>query len=334
MIPAELRAGLGEQAGGVFYLHGTDEYSKTAAAQALAQAHLESVTADFNYDVLRGSDVTVDSLASTLATPPMMAPWRVVLLKETHELASSPRLRSLVLEVAASPPPGLTLILLCTVPEKSKAQFYRELARSCRSLRFPVPEGRELHRWLIERSQADFGRRLSEGAARALAQALGGSVPALIPELEKLSALVGEGSEITTDDVRRAGTEILEQDRWEWFDLVGERRYLEALRGLEILVRHGESGVGLVIGLTTHLLRLGVVAAGGPGALEAMLPEKQRWLVRRYARQAPRWTLPEIERALAGLLQVDRLLKASRASDGELLESWLLEEASAAEAAA
>ncbi len=330
MIPTGLRAALGDEAGGVFYLHGTDEYSKDLAARSLAEAHLESGTAAFNHDVLRGSEVTVDSLATTLQTPPMMAPWRVVVLKETHELASSPRLRSLVLEVAAAPPPGLALILVASVPQRSKAQFYPELARSCRTLDFPVPEGRALHDWLIERCRADFGRRLSEGAARALAQALGGSIPVLVRELEKLSALVGEGSEITTEDVRRAGTKILEQDRWAWFDLIGERRYLEALPGLEILVRHGETGVWLVTGLTTHLLRLGVVVADGPRVLEAALPGNQRWLARKYVRQARRWTPAEIERTLAGLLQVDRLLKAARTPDGELLERWLLEEASAA----
>ena len=336
MIPAGLRAALGDEPGGVFYLHGTDESSKDAAARSLAEAHLDSGTADFNHDVLRGSEVTVDSLATTLATLPMMAPWRVVVLKETHKLATSPRLRALVLEAAAAPPPGLALILVASVPEGSKARFYPELARRCRSVHFRVPTGRALHHWLIERCRVDFGCGLSEGAARALEKALAGSVPALVQELEKLSALVGEGSEITTDDVRRAGTEIPEQDRWKWFDMVGERRYLEALRGLEILIRHGEHEVGLVIGLTTHLLRLGVVAAGGPKALEAALPDEQKWIARKYARnyalQARRWTPAEIERALAGLLQVDRLRKAAGTPHGEILERWLLEAASEAAA--
>ena len=333
MIPAHLRARLGEEAGGVFYLHGGDEHAKDAAARALARAHLEEATADFNREVLRGREVTPQSLASTLATPPMMAPWRVVTLRETQSLAGSPRLRTVVLEAAASPPPGLALILLCTRPERSRARFYRDLEARCRSMRFEVPRGQELHGWLIGEAQEAFGRSLSEAAARALARAFGSNLPALHHELEKLSALAGEEGGITTEHVRRAGTAIIEQDRWAWFDLVAERKWSEALRGLRILIGHGESGVGLVIGLASHLLRLGAVATGGSAALGAALPGNQKWLVRKYERQARGWTPAGIERALAGLLRVERLLKASGAPDLLLLEHWLLDQDQAAEAA-
>ena len=332
MIPARLRARLGEEAGGVFYLHGDDEHGKGAAARALARSHLEEATADFNHDILHGREVTPQSLDATLATPPMMAPWRVVVLRETQALAGSPRLRSIVLEVAASPPPGLALILLCTPPERTRARFYRDLEARCRSAKFDVPRGQELHGWLIGEAREAFGRSLSEGAARALARAFGSNLPALHHELEKLATLAGEGG-ITTEHVRRAGTAIIEQDRWAWFDLVAERRWSEALRGLGILIGHGESGVGLVIGLASHLLRLGAVATGGSAALGALLPGNQKWLVRKYERQARGWTPAGIERALAGLLRVERLLKASGAPDLLLLERWLLEHCPAAEAA-
>lgn len=333
MIPARLRARLGEEAGGVFYLHGDDEHGKDAAARALARSHLEEATADFNHDVLHGREVTPQSLDATLATLPMMAPWRVVVLKETQALAGSPRLRSVVLDVAASPPAGLALILLCTPPERTRARFYRDLEARCRSVRFEVPRGQALHGWLIGEARGAFGRSLSEGAARALARAFGSNLPALHHELQKLATLAGEEGGITTEHVRRAGTAIIEQDRWAWFDLVAERRWPEALRGLGILVGHGESGVGLVIGLASHLLRLGAVATGGSAALGALLPGNQKWLVRKYERQARGWTPEGIERALAGLLRVERLLKASGAPDLLLLEQWLLEHGRPAEAA-
>jgi len=107
---------------------------------------------------------------------------------------------------------------------------------------------------------------------------------------------------------------------------VGERRFPEALDGLRVLLGHGgESGVGLTIGLGTHLLRLGLGAEGGKAALERALPKHlRRWLAPKLASQARRWSGEEIEEALLGLRRADRLLKSSSFPDELVLEEWLL----------
>ena len=334
MIPTELQAGLGDAAGGVFYLHGQDEHRKEAAARSLIDAHLDPATGDFNYDLIRGSELDIEMLTSALGTPPMMAQWRVVLLREAQALASSRRARALILETAKSPPPGLALILLCTVPERSSARFYKDLEREARGLEFRTPSANDLPAWLMDWSQEAFHHEMEEDAARALAQAVGSDTSTLARELEKLSTLAEKEERITLELVRSAGTRIPRQNRWEWFDLIGQRRFTDALSGLEVLLQHGETGVGLTVGLATHLLRLGVVIDGGSKALEDVLPPNQRWLARRYAGEARGWTLEGLQHALGGLLRVDQLLKASPVSDQHLLESWILQQAAAEEAVA
>ena len=59
--------------GGVFFLHGDDEYRKQEAFQELVEVHVDSETRDFNVDILRAAEVNVEDLARILATPPMMA---------------------------------------------------------------------------------------------------------------------------------------------------------------------------------------------------------------------------------------------------------------------
>jgi DNA polymerase-3 subunit delta len=310
--------------GGVFYLHGDDEFRKEEAVRALVEAHLDPATRDFNYDPLRGREVDTETLASVLATPPMMAEWRVVVVREVEGLAASSRSREVLLSVAATPPPGLALVLSCTVPQGSRAKFYRQLEKGARSAAFKSLAPEDVPGWILERARVAFDIEVDLDAAQALAAAVGANLGVLARELDKLVDFVGDRRRIAAADVEAAGTRLPSQNRWAWFDMVGEGRLDEALSALGVLMGQGETGVGLVIGLGQHLLRLGVVSELGPAALEETLPPNQRWTLRKLPSQARRWSPDDLEAALEGLLRVDRLLKASPISDQHLLEEWLL----------
>ena len=325
--------GLDGVRGGAFYLHGEDQFRKEEALRALIDAHVDASTRDFNLDLLRGTEANPETLASVMATPPMMGEWRVVVVREVEGLASTKRARDELVRVVADPPPGLTLLLSCTVPKGSKANFYKDLARRARSVEFRAITEADVPGWLMTRAADEHGVDFQVEAARALGAAIGTNLGVLARELEKLSAFVGDRKRVTLEDVQAAGTTLPTQDRWAWFDLVGERRFEEARASLGTLLGQGESGVGLVIGLATHLLRLGLVVEGGVAAVEAVLPFHQRWLARRLREQAPRWNRGEIDHALADLRDVDRLLKASPHTDEHFLETWLLGRRALAEAA-
>jgi DNA polymerase-3 subunit delta len=248
----------------------------------------------------------------------------VVVLREVEGLASSAKTRTALLEVAASPPPGLALILSCTVPQGSKAKLYKELRKNARAVEFQPLTAADVPGWLMARAREPFGVEIEVDAAQALGAAVGTNLGILTKELEKLVEFVGDKKKIGWADVEAAGTKLPSQDRWRWFDLVGDGRLDEALAALGVLMGQGESGVGLAIGMTTHFLRLGIVAEKGPRALEAALPPHQRWLARRLVGQAKRWESDEIDGALAGLLRLDRLLKSSPMPDEHLVEEWLL----------
>lgn len=319
--------------GGAFYLHGDDQFRKEAAVRALVEAHIDEGTRDFNLDLLRGGEVTPETLASVLATPPMMAEWRVVVLREVEGLAASKHARDVLSAVAADPPPGLALIMSCTVPKGSKAKFYSELARHAQAVEFKEITADDVPGWLMDRAQEVHGVEIEVGAARALGAAIGPNLGVLAKELEKLTDFVGARRRITVQDVDAAGTKLPSQDRWQWFDLVGDQRFEEARDALAVLMGQGESGVGLVIGLASQLMRLGVAVEGGQRALETVLPFHQKWLARRLAAQAKKWTMPQIDHAVRELLDVDRLLKASPHTDEHFMETWLLSQRAYSEAA-
>ena len=325
MIPAPYRRALGGgHGGGVFYLYGSDDFRKREAARAIAEAHLDPGTRDFNYDVMDGPELDVRDFASVLATPPMMAEWRVVLVFAAQALASLPAARKIVLDTVASPPRGLALILAATPPPRSKARFYRDIQRKARSLEFrPVPAN-DLPGFLVSWCRERHATDMDEGAARALAAAVGSDLGVLAQEIAKLSAMVREGRAITVETVEEGGIRVPRLDPWRWFDMVAGRDFGQATAALGDLFMRGQAGVYLVMGLTTHFLRLGLVLDRGLAGLEAVLPPHQRWIARRIQGQSRGWNREALDAALLGLRRVDRLMKASALPHYHLLEEWLL----------
>jgi DNA polymerase III subunit delta len=308
--------------GGIFFLFGEEEYLKEEAAAAITAAHLDPATRDFNYDQLRASDLEPETLASMANTPPMMAEWRVVVVREAQALGTSVRSRSVVESLLDSKPPELALVLVATLPDKSKAAFWERLRKDTVAVEFPQLAPSDMPGWLAERA-AGLGLELETAAARALA-ATGSELGVLVQELDKLAGYVGDRKAITRDDVTALVGSVPKQNRWDWFDMVGDGRFREARAAIPVLLEAAESGVGLVIGLGTHFLRLGVAAAGGERALGAALPPHQRWLAGRIAKQARRWQAGAVEDAIDDLLRADRLLKSASLDERQVLEELLL----------
>lgn len=311
------------QRGGVFFLYGDDEFSREEAVARIIDAHVDPGTRDFNLDQLRGADLDGETLASLIATPPMMAEWRVVVVRDAQALASTPKMRAVIESVLDRPVPGLALVLSTQIPSGSKAKFYDTLRARAIAVEFPAVGAADLPGWLISRSES-MGVELEPGAGQALAAAVGSNLGAQVQELDKLREYVGDRRRITREDVEAVVGQIPRHNRWEWIDTVAEGKFAEARAALPVLLDGGETGVGLVLGLGTHFLRLAIAAAGGERALQAELPPRQQWLARRLTAQARRWRPATLDAALDDLLHADRLLKSSGIGDLPILEELLL----------
>jgi len=247
-----------------------------------------------------------------------------VVVREVEALASSSRARELLTGLAAAPPPGLAAVLTASIPKGSGARFWKDLKKQARSFEVSPLSQDDVPGWLLQHASATLGTEIEDDAAVALASAIGSDLGVIARELEKLSAFVRAGAPITRADVEAAGIQLPAQDKWQWLDMVGERRFGEALEKLPVLLSQGETPVGLAIALGGHLLRIGVAVSGGPSALQTLLPPNQRWLARRVGPQARGWSTAEVTLALERLLRADRLMKASGIRSEAVLEEWLL----------
>ncbi|WP_419942557.1 DNA polymerase III subunit delta [Candidatus Palauibacter sp.] len=307
---------------GGWFLHGDAIRLRDEAARQLVDAALDPATRDFNYDQFHGEDVTGEQLASTLAMPPMMAERRVVWLRDVERLPT--RARDVLKRAAAKLPPDIALIVTATIPKGSRAAFYRDLKKSCRTLEWSTPRAAEIPGWIRDRARARWGFDLSPAVAQLIAGAVGSDLSTLDAELEKLSQLPADRRREAEISALIPRTHRI--DRWSWLDLVASRNYGRALRELEDVLT-SERGVGLVAGLVEHHLLLGLALDTGTAGLRAVLSETGRgylsWKAGTYARQARGWTVDELDRALRALHRADRQLKSGR-GDPPVLADLLL----------
>ncbi|HEX5870162.1 MAG TPA: DNA polymerase III subunit delta, partial [Longimicrobium sp.] len=274
-------------AGGAFFFFGDEDYLREEAVAKVVAAYQDPATRDFNFDQLRGGDVTADDLASIVATPPMMAEHRVVVVRDAQGL--SVKAREVVEAVTKAPDPGLILVLSAVIPGGSKAKFYDELKKHAVSVEYGQLSQDDAPGWVMETAREELGVEVDPEAARALVGGIGVDLGTLGSELRKLAAYAQDRKRVTLDDVRAVGGIIPRQDRWAWFDMISERRFREALETLPVLLESGENGVGLVIGMGGQLLKVALVCAGGQQALERELKPFQKWMARRIVPVARKW---------------------------------------------
>lgn len=314
-----------DRLGGAFFLHGEAARLRDDAARRLAEAALEPATRDFNLDVFRGSEVSPEALASSLAMPPVMAARRVVIVHEAERLTPT---GCKVLEgILPRLPADVTLIVTATIPKNSKKAFYRKMKAGATSLEWSAPRDAEVPGWLIERGPARFGCEITVPAATALADAIGSDLGLLDAELGKLAAAAGDGP-IGVDLVRGLVANVRDVNRWDWLDDVASRRYSRARAALpDLLATPGESAVGLLIALIEHHLLLGVAVEGGAGLVGQTLGRigkpYLKFKTRTFASQARSWTTGEIDDALRALERADRRAKTG-ATDLSALDELLL----------
>jgi DNA polymerase III delta subunit len=193
---------------------------------------------------------------------------------------------------------------------------------------FRAPKAGELAGW-IESEARERQMRLAPGAARELAQRVGGFVldndadrrnqtrmTAL--ELDKL-ALYRPTEPVSAEDVKALVPEAVPGSVWAFTDAVGLRDGGRAAALLDRLAATTPEPVLLAV-LHRRIRELLEVADHlAAGAREESLPRTlglHPFRVQQLATQARRWSLGELEAALEGLLELDATVKGAPGSPG------------------
>src|SRR5687768_12645383 len=112
----------------VYYLHGADDYLKEDALRDLLASAVDPSTRDFNLDIRSAAELDPEALGSLLATPPMMAERRVVVLRDVQAMKKDAR--TALERYLAQPASDLLLVMVAPAGESKRGDDDLR-ARSC-----------------------------------------------------------------------------------------------------------------------------------------------------------------------------------------------------------
>jgi len=282
-----------------------------------------------------------------LATGSMFGGGSVAILRGAGALIRSNDARALLLGTFETMAPGNGLAIVEETesgvkepPSKTLAEAIRNAGGEVRWLKAPR-EG-ELAAW-IELRAREREIRLAPGVARELATRVGGFVREgdverqhqgriAVMELEKLTLRHAPGEPVSVADVEVLVSEAVPGSMWAFVDAVAMRQRARALELLERLIDDKPAPVLLAV-LHRRIRELIEVQdrlerGESPGSLVRsmrLVPFRAETL----ARQARGWTGPELDGALAGLVELDAQVKgvggrrSSDARDRLAFDLWI-----------
>ncbi|MGD0861889.1 MAG: DNA polymerase III subunit delta [Candidatus Limnocylindrales bacterium] len=315
------------------YYWGDDSYGVERGPNALA-ARLAGDGPALGRVRLSGGSTSADEIAERVATATMFGGGTLVIVSDPAPLVSTKPLAAALADVLGAVAEGNGLAFLDTVDGSARRPASLETLRNAvaaaggevREFKAPTREG--MARWISDRA-AERGIRIAGAAAALLAERVGANVrerdidrrrqgELAVSELEKL-ALYRLDGQIGPEDVRALVADAVPGSTWAFLDAVGLRRAAEAA-ALADRLDEVPSPV-LVVHLhrrLRELIQIGdLLAVGTPAATLVRTLKLNPYRAQMLANQARAWTLPELDAALMGLLELDATLKG-RDGGGEL----------------
>ncbi|MCP5057419.1 MAG: DNA polymerase III subunit delta [bacterium] len=285
-----------------YLLGGSEALLRDDALAALREAALEGGAGDFNFDRLDGESAKPADLIDAVHSLPVMAPRRLVWLREP-EGKRGKGLGDTLVDLLPALAEREDVVLVVTASQLDRRSRWVKAFKDpavlvdCQ----PPPAGKGLVAWIREEAKSQ-GVSLDGDAAQALAEVTGPQLLLLRHEVEKAALYAGPGEKVTRSHVLGTASDVAEDPIWDLTDAIGEGRTADAMVVLHRLGGAGAPPPVLLASLAGHFRKLVRARAG-----EA--PRGHPFAVKKIQRQASRYTAPRLRACLDAIHDVDEILK-------------------------
>ena len=325
---------------GLTVLAGEEKFLVKQALQRLVKLAGQLPLPEFNFQEFPG-EAEIDAIADAVEALPLMAPRKVVLVRDLDPDALEKSAQAKLEELLESVPEGCGLVLAYPTLEKdakrppAKWKRLLEIARKNGDLVLCARHtAGELQTMLCQRAARE-GCTLSRREAGKLLEAAGQDMTRLRGEMDKLCAYAlatapaGETPVITGEIIEELVPRTLETTVFRLSDTLTAGNYQEAYRLLDALLTQREDPVGILAVLSGAYVDMARVKT----ALESGLPASaageygdygnRKFRLENAQRSARRMSLAALQKSLDLMLEADSALKGSRLEKRFVLEELI-----------
>lgn len=308
----------------LYFLFGEEPYLLNQCVNRFKYAVLTEGAVDFNYSIFYASDADISTVRDAVETLPMMAPKRLVILKEAQEL--SDREWAELEPLISSPVDSTVFVILASRVDKRKKQI-RLMMETADCVEFKKPYDNQIPGW-VKYIAGSLGLDIADDAILLLSKLVGSHLSEIEAELKKLADFVGERKRIEVSDVAQVVSRSKEENVFDFTRAIGESDRVRALEHLVHLLDQGQSEIGIVSLLARHVRLLLTVKRGLEqglsGAKLAHAAQVPPYFLDNYVMQSRLWTVKKLEQTLVVLAETDKALKSSPLSSHIWLENLVL----------
>ena len=306
-----------------YLFFGEETYLMQEYTTTLIERILGAAPRDFNCDVCRVDNDTLEDALSIARTLPMMATHRVVVL---HGLQQLRKADWAPLEHYLEHP-SVSTALICSSSASDPKKLPPRLWQSAVAVECSRLEGPKLSDW-VTHTVTQGGYRMTPEALQGLLHEQEPDLQTIRQEIEKLCTYVGERQEITLDDVQEVTQTSRLQSIFALSDALGTRQIGPAFTVVERLLNQGEPPLVILSMMVRHVRLLWSVRQLGQQRHD--MPQMAKTLglplavCRQLSAQSQHFAVEHLRQLYIAALEADLAFKTSNKPPRAILEELIL----------
>ena len=327
MTETELRAEIKRGPAGGYLLWGDEDYLKQFYLTALRNAALSECPeglADFNRVTLTLEDGDFSALANAVASPPVMAPKKIIELTPPAAHTWKEKERKLLGEILEDLADAADTVLVMVCPRdtldpgtaKKPSPLFRLLTKYLAAVECPLQTGAKLRRW-VARHFEEEGIAVSDADCDFLMDRCAPDMTTLAKEIDKVICYekAHGRTAVTPADIAAVTSPGVREDAFALANAVLAGDRTAALAALDICKKRKEEPMAILAALERVMSDLVNVAhmadAGTEKAEIAKTLSMHEYKAGLYIRSAAGFGIPRLTAALNRCIEADRLSKTA-----------------------